>query len=332
MSLGNKAAIEVTMPKKKLGICIPTWNRGELLKQCVESVLPQLTDQTRLVVLDNASTDQSQAYLSSLGDTITYVRHPENQGYIGNFQACVAQSAQFDWIAILHSDDIYSENAVPAAVAAIDAHPTSGLIFSSSHQIDSDGNLIHSGTVLKHSVVSSRGTIAVQRCQSQIPCSSTIYNSLAIQQAGLPSGRYQYSADEEYNARIARNWDIVQIPTILSSYRHHPQHTMRETWRSPDFIASFTNMRIQMNSYLELSEQVSESEVRWQTAAMLLGHCSYLDALGDTSTSDQFYRHAIATDRKRFFSRPKAVARWLIHKTPGLNRFLARRLSKSYSH
>jgi len=317
--------------KKKLAICIPTWNRCELLKEAVESVLPQLTSDCTLIVFDNASTDSTQAYLATLSDRLSVIRHPENVGYFGNFTACLHQFPHYDWIAVLHSDDLYTPQAVASILKAVAQYPTAGIIFSKQHQIDVNGTLFLRAAVLQDAIEYHQGHDAVRLCQGQIACSSTVFNSLAIANAGDPTASFQYSADEEYNARIATRWNLVELPTILSCYRRHEAHTMRETWRQKDFINSYMEMRQKINDYCLPADRLSSKQVQWEVSRMLLGHCAYLDAVGDMDTADRFYRNAFATSPSLFLSNWRIVLRWLLHKTPILNQWLARRLSKNFS-
>ncbi len=317
--------------KPTLAICIPTWNRRHYLQQAIESVLPQLTTDCSLIVLDNASTDDTPEYLATLGDRVVAIRHPENIGYFGNFNACLKQREFYQWVAILHSDDLYTDGAVASILEGIAQNPQAGLLFSKQHQMGANGSQLLNASPPSQSIIYRKGDEAVACSQQQIPCSSTVFNSLAILEAGEPSPEFKYCADEEYNSRIATKWDFVELPAILSTYRRHEGHTMRETWQHPDFVETYMAMRESINRYLSQADQQPPCEIRWQAASNLLGHCSYLDAVGDHHIAETFYKNAIKTNGCRFFLNWRIVLRWLIHKTPYLNRVIAQRLSKNFS-
>ncbi len=319
------------LPKKKLAICIPTWNRRQMLQQAIESVLPQLTSDCSLIVLDNASTDDTSDYLPTLGDRVSVIRQPENIGYFGNFNACLRQCEAFEWVAILHSDDLYTEHAVSHILDGIRKNPQAGLMFSKQHQMGANGARFLNANPPEQCVLFRRGDEAVACSQQQIPCSSTVFNSVAILSAGEPSPQFKFCADEEYNSRIATKWDFVELPAVLSVYRRHEGHTMRETWQHQEFISTYMAMRESINDYRTPADRKSLKEVRWQAASTLLGHCSYLDAVGDHHIAERFYKNAISAGRIQFFTNWRLVIRWLIHKTPYFNQMLARRLSKNYA-
>jgi glycosyltransferase involved in cell wall biosynthesis len=71
-----------------VSVGIPTFNRLEMLRRAVESVLAQDYVNIELVISDNASTDGTQAWCESLArrdSRVRYVRQATNLGAIANF-------------------------------------------------------------------------------------------------------------------------------------------------------------------------------------------------------------------------------------------------------
>jgi cellulose synthase/poly-beta-1,6-N-acetylglucosamine synthase-like glycosyltransferase len=95
--------------KPKLSICIPTYNRAAFLKECLDSVLPQVKtkDEVEVIVIDNASTDDTQAVVKkfiALCDCLKYYRNENNLGYAGNQVKCIEYTTG-DYMAFLCDDD-----------------------------------------------------------------------------------------------------------------------------------------------------------------------------------------------------------------------------------
>ena len=61
----------MTTPSISFSIVITTYNRVELLKRAIATALSQ-TVPCEVIVVDNASTDGTQAYVESLGDRVVY--------------------------------------------------------------------------------------------------------------------------------------------------------------------------------------------------------------------------------------------------------------------
>jgi len=72
-----------------IAVVVLTHNRAHLLRQCVENVLARTTAATReIVIWDNASTDETPAYLAALGDPrVRVVRSEQNVGQNGYARA-----------------------------------------------------------------------------------------------------------------------------------------------------------------------------------------------------------------------------------------------------
>jgi glycosyltransferase involved in cell wall biosynthesis len=92
--------------KPCLSVCIPTYNRAHCLGAAIESVLSQEFADFELVLVDNASTDNTERVVGSFKDSrIRYRRYEANVSMYANHNRCV-NSASSDWIVFLHSDDL----------------------------------------------------------------------------------------------------------------------------------------------------------------------------------------------------------------------------------
>lgn len=80
-----------------LSICIPTFNRGRLLRHARTALVPQVQaapDSVELLTLDNHSTDETPLVASELQaiKSIRYIRNSENIGAARNILRCVEQA------------------------------------------------------------------------------------------------------------------------------------------------------------------------------------------------------------------------------------------------
>ena len=86
-------------------VAIPTYNRVEWLKGCILSVLAQSHQHLELVVSDNASTDGTSAFLTTISDPrLRVVTQTSNIGVIPNLNACLA-TARGEYIVFVPDDD-----------------------------------------------------------------------------------------------------------------------------------------------------------------------------------------------------------------------------------
>jgi abequosyltransferase len=109
----------------KLSICIPTYNRSALLRECVTSILASAEGQNgniEIVISDNASPDDTPAVVAELQERYPWIRYHRNDTNIGerNFYQ-VAGMASGDYLWIFSDDDKMTPDAIPTVMNYIRA-------------------------------------------------------------------------------------------------------------------------------------------------------------------------------------------------------------------
>jgi glycosyltransferase involved in cell wall biosynthesis len=108
-----------------LSLCIPTYNRAQLLQPMLQSLCRQcasLGEDVEIVVSDNASTDATRAVVQAASSVypITYSRNDRNVGS-RNFLLAVERAAgEYAWV--LGDDDLVLEGGLRAVTEALRAH------------------------------------------------------------------------------------------------------------------------------------------------------------------------------------------------------------------
>lgn len=86
-------------------VILPTYNRAHMLAQAIQSVREQTVQDFEIIVVDDASTDQTPSVVSALADRrLRYLRNPQNMGAAAS-RNIAAQQAQGKYLAFLDSDD-----------------------------------------------------------------------------------------------------------------------------------------------------------------------------------------------------------------------------------
>jgi GT2 family glycosyltransferase len=117
--------------KPTVTIVIVNWNSGALLRQCVEHCLSQTVQADAIVVVDNASQDESLAGLHGLTG-VTVMRMDENLGFAaGNNRAI--ERCTTDWVALLNPDAFADPGWLEALLTAAALHP--GVVAFGSRQM-----------------------------------------------------------------------------------------------------------------------------------------------------------------------------------------------------
>ncbi|GJL59367.1 MAG: hypothetical protein NPIRA03_22240 [Nitrospirales bacterium] len=130
-------------------IIIPVWNKVALTRQCLTR-LAEVTDgcSYEVIVVDNASTDETSAFLSSLSGDIQVITNPANYGFA---KACNqgAASAKGRFLVFLNNDTIPKPGWLRALLNEVESHQDVAIV--GSKLLYPNNTIQHAGVVFaKH--------------------------------------------------------------------------------------------------------------------------------------------------------------------------------------
>lgn len=112
----------------KVSAIITTHNRSELLKRAIEGVLNQTHDDVECIVVDDASTDDTEQVCQSY-ESIKYVRIPNEESRGGNYARNIGiKNSTGEFIAFLDDDDYWLPTKIEKQLALIQ-EKNCGLVF-----------------------------------------------------------------------------------------------------------------------------------------------------------------------------------------------------------
>jgi glycosyltransferase involved in cell wall biosynthesis len=104
-----------------VSVVIPSFNRGHCIQACIGSVLAQTFRDMEVIVVDDASRDDTAAQVSAIGDPrIRYLRHESNKGGAAARNTGI-QAARAGYVAFLDSDDAWSPDKLEKQLRHLDA-------------------------------------------------------------------------------------------------------------------------------------------------------------------------------------------------------------------
>ena len=114
-----------------VSVVIPTYNRASMIARAVRSILTQTFEDWELIVVDDASTDNTEAVVSSFTDPrIRYRKHQVNRGGSAARNTGI-RNARGEYVAFLDSDDEWLPNKLELQVEAFeDSDGDIGLIYT----------------------------------------------------------------------------------------------------------------------------------------------------------------------------------------------------------
>lgn len=128
----------------KISIIIATFNAGMTLRDCLDSIVSQLTDECELIVIDGGSKDDTVDILRSYDEYISYFISEPDKGVYDAWNKGIKR-ALGKWIAFIGADDVLLPNAIHSYLEIISTTPNiDGYDYICAHNefVDIKGNVL----------------------------------------------------------------------------------------------------------------------------------------------------------------------------------------------
>jgi GT2 family glycosyltransferase len=196
---------------------VVAYNRRDLLAEVLSALAAQRHPLARVVVVDNASTDDSADVVRAAGELVDLVPLERNTGGAGGFAAGMAVALDRhapDWLWLMDDDTVPAEDALEAMLAAVAA---SEFVAAGSRVVWTDGTEHPMNTPRAKPFVSRDERAAAER-RGGIPIRSTSFVSMlvradVVREVGLPIADYFiWNDDFEYSTRVLRGRRGIHVP------------------------------------------------------------------------------------------------------------------------
>ncbi len=210
----------------QIDVIVPCYGYGHFLRQCVESVLSQQGVDLRVLVLDDASPDDTPVVAAALvasDSRVEYRRHAANQGHISTYNEGLAW-ARGDYTLLLDADDVLTSGALARAARLMDAHPAVALAYGPAIETgEPDPRRYPAPQHYATEVVASESWIEAC-CRiggNRVPTPTAVCRTSTLRQVGGYRPDLPHAADMElwYRLGAAGPVGIVHCPQAF--YRRH---------------------------------------------------------------------------------------------------------------
>lgn len=185
-----------TEMKKKISIIIATYNAAKTLRRCLDSIIPQLTDETELILVDGGSEDETNEIIDSYGDKVAVHISEPDKGIYDAWNKGV-KVAKGKWIGFVGADDIMNPGAIPLFLNEIQKTPeidSYDYICAYNQFVDDDGNVLRR--------IGGNPSWDKMRKGNCIAHVCSLHNKKNLfDQVGMYEIRYEISADYEILVR-----------------------------------------------------------------------------------------------------------------------------------
>lgn len=229
----------------KASVIVPMYNAKTYIGKTIDSVLPQLADDMELLIIDDGSTDGSADIVKAyLRDNVRYIRIPNSGGPSKPRNEGIRQ-ARGEIIFVFDADDLMLPGKIRAELDAFAAHPDAAMAFTDFCSIDEHDQLLNADYLKTYDFMQRHrqaGTKAVRIAsqdayrslafENYVGTSSVAIRKQVLNAVGGFDETLRNSDDRDMWFRIARQYDVLYVPSVLHSYRVHTQSISHRSSRA----------------------------------------------------------------------------------------------------
>jgi glycosyltransferase involved in cell wall biosynthesis len=216
---------------------MPTYNGAEYINEAVNSVLNQSFGDFELIIVDDASRDNTLDILNKYKDPrIRLFRNKKRVGQIMNYNLSISHS-RAKYIKPFHQDDILDKESLLLNTQIMDSKPEIGLVVSQACIVDSNSEKVSLRPVtFKPGIIEKRAILNkffFNLNYNFIGEPSTVMlRKIALQEMGYFDERIPSSNDIELWSRINTKYKCYYIDKPLASIRYHSKQEMHKYRKS----------------------------------------------------------------------------------------------------
>lgn len=209
-------------PEVKVTVVMPTYDRAPFIREAIQSVLDQTLQQWRLLIIDDASTDETEAIVGAFGNDrrIHYVRRPVNGG-IGPVLNDALKLVDTPYFMQLDADDWIEQETLSVLLGEMERSGNDTALAYGDQVVHRSNRNGETQTLLKHRDFKDKYDVLLYRWM----VAPRFYRTQAVRAVGgwdlnVPyNGRYM--EDRQMFYKLAGQYRLRYVERTLYHYRLH---------------------------------------------------------------------------------------------------------------
>jgi glycosyltransferase involved in cell wall biosynthesis len=240
-----------------IDVIVPCYRYGHFLRECVQSVLSQAGPSVRVLIIDDASPDNTSEVAADLvkaDSRVTFWRHAVNRGHIGTYNEGI-DWASSDFMLLLSADDYLLPGALERAANLMTSHPEVGFVFGNAIRLDVSGIAQPIRTVggkADFRVWEGHKFIKVCGARNIVATSTAVVRTALAQKVGGYRPELPHSGDLEMWLRLAAHASVGMVTAYQGVYRRHPEN-MSLGYMANGCIPEFIQRQAALDWFFETS-------------------------------------------------------------------------------
>ncbi len=200
---------------------MPAYNAAAFLAEAIESILQQTLRDFELIIVDDGSTDATLNIIESYAKSDPRIRVIHNpHGGVSSALNAGLHAARYDWVAVMHSDDVALPQRLQRQWEATKTDPSVVIWGTDGYHLSANGERIGHFRVGPTTVAECEALRKAGETVQAIHPTVLLKRDVALQAGGYDSN-FDGSEDIEIFDRILKYGPLVTITEPLLNYRIH---------------------------------------------------------------------------------------------------------------
>lgn len=234
-----------------VSVIVPNYNHAKYLTQRIESILCQTFKDFEIIILDDASTDNSSEIINKYAALNSNIRSYSNQTNSGStfsqWQKGISHSkGEYIWIA--ESDDFAEPEFLEKCIRKMKEHENAGIVYCNSRVINEDDSSQYLVSEKEEASGNKRWlndycNTGLHEITNNLFLRNTIYNvsSVLFRRSKLP-----LTSDTETSMKFCGDWllyirilldsDIAYYAEALSTFRIHSGSSNKKYFKNCEYF------------------------------------------------------------------------------------------------
>lgn len=198
-------------------IVIPVYNKASFVGKTLKSVLAQTFTDYEIIIVNDGSTDESEAIIQSINDDRLHYFSKENEG-VAVARNYGIEKAKGEIICFLDADDYWYPNFLETIKTAIEKNPKQ-LVFACAIEIETQNKIFAAGySITKKSSFQIVDFFEASQKEGVLWTSSVAIHKSVFESVGRFDTNIKKGEDTELWIRIGLQYPIVFIWQVLARY------------------------------------------------------------------------------------------------------------------
>lgn len=209
-------------------VVVPCYNYARFLERCVDSLLTQVGIHLRVLIIDDASSDDTPHVgerLALRDPRVTFRRHEVNRGHIATYNEGLIEWAAAQYSLLISADDALAPGALTRAVRIMDRHNEVEMVYGMALIIIGDESPIKAPELFSDDYRIVPGfrflQFCCENCYNPVPTPTAIVRTEAQHLIGGYRAEFPHTGDLEMWMRFAVRGPIGVLRGVQGYYRWH---------------------------------------------------------------------------------------------------------------